>query len=161
MTSPSSGSGACAGLQRAFEHILVHDMIPPILRRDCPRLRRRFAQRQGAAGLQPALVYCPALYILPRSAAQTRVFASSRPLFFSADTLTGRLPSNRVGLMPCSVMTILALSRSEVPIISILGISISGQFLWLTQLRRRAAALFTAPHHAWDTESLVHSKSNS
>ena len=39
-------------------------------------------------------------------------------LTFSFDTLTGRLPSSRVGLIPCSVMTILAFSRKEFSVIS-------------------------------------------
>jgi len=50
---------------------------------------------------------------------QRSILANAYLASFSLDTLTGRLPSNRVGLMPCSVMMILAFSRKEVSIISI------------------------------------------
>lgn len=45
-------------------------------------------------------------------------FTTLTPFPFPADTFTGRLPSNRVGLIPCSVITIFALSRSEFSTIS-------------------------------------------
>jgi len=48
-----------------------------------------------------------------RKSSDTQAYLAS----FSFDTLTGRLPSSRVGLMPCSVMMILAFWRREFSIV--------------------------------------------
>src|SRR5690349_2756840 len=55
----------------------------------------------GNRGPSPSFCYSPFTSLTPF------------PFPFPAATLTGRLPSNRVGLIPCSVITTFALSRRE------------------------------------------------